>query len=446
MPKPIGSKPVLDRLASAGIGIRDQVGLLDFLSALEGHRFLIRGAISLSSRPVARVFVLDQLPAHTLIGRRVSRYDRVAFIEARISGHLLAQWCRAGSGQIGGIKFEMPKLQDWATWDRQPSRWTYSSGSIRWPVLRGEVNLEQPAVPQNDNNFLIGDRLPTFPALGDAMSYYLYPGEQVPSQGLPTAFITTRIADTRCWIDQMNFAPAHIAIKLRGRYVAGARVELVGPQIRREAKAGVSGRLKIAIPGGVDPQQILVVSRGRAWLDYRYLGRSVQQGQPGVTFEPPDRCTQIAILATQGEQQTVEYKRQLPATDGERAKLARTVVAFANTQGGYLIYGIESDGATGTQVVGVQYSPQVADTLIRIVRDRVIPDPRAEVVNCEVGGKHLVAVIVDARPNRFFAVNTVPPAFYIRRQANTFPATLAEIRELGATLVENPPVPPWGRR
>jgi predicted HTH transcriptional regulator len=150
-------------------------------------------------------------------------------------------------------------------------------------------------------------------------------------------------------------------------------------------------------------------------------------------------------LVTQGEQRTIEYKRQLPTSDGERANLARTVVAFANTEGGHLIYGVESDGAVGTHIRGVQYSPDVADSLVRIVRDRVIPDPGIDVTHCEVDGRHLVAVVVQSRPNRFFALNTTPPQFYVRRQANTFPATLAEIRELAATLVDQSSTRSWRR-
>lgn len=399
----------------------------------------------MSAEPTARAFVLDDLPVQTRIGRRISRYDRAAFIEAEVQGRVFSGWCKRGYGQVGGLRFAMPKLQDSATWERQPSRWTYGSSPIRWPILRGEINFHQQLPPQGDYNFLIQDTLPTFQSYGDAVSHYLFPGERVPPQALPTAFITVRIADTRCWIDQLHFKPASLRITLKGSNASGARVELIGPEIWKEKRVGRSGRVNMAISGGIDPHQIIVVSRGNAWCDYRYLGRSAQEGQPGVTFEPPDPCTRIAILATQGEQLGVEYKRQLPSSDGEREKLARTVVAFANTQGGHLIYGVERDGPNGTQITGVHFSPEVADTLVRIVRDRVIPDPSVEIVHCDVDGKQLVAVIVQGRPKRFFALNTRPPEFYVRRQANTFPATLAEIRELAETMVEQSQAPSWRR-
>src|SRR5437899_1392857 len=136
-----GTESVMDRLATAGIGIRDQVSTADFLSAMADRTFLVRAAISLVSEPIARVIVLDDLPSHNLIGRRVSHYGRVAFIETHIAGEVFTHWCDAGSGQVDGLTFVLPKVQEWATWERQPSHWTYGSGPIPWPVLRGEVNL-----------------------------------------------------------------------------------------------------------------------------------------------------------------------------------------------------------------------------------------------------------------------------------------------------------------
>jgi hypothetical protein len=438
MPNLSATDELFDRLGSAGIGVREQVTSNEFLSALDGHQFLVRGAISLSSESVARVLVLDDLPTQHRIGREISAYSQTAFLEAEVSGETFSRWCIDGIGRVDSLEFQIPQIQQWATWERQPSQAAYGLAPTRWPVLRGEVTQQQQVPARGDYYFLIQDGLPTFSSYADGLSYYLFPGMNVPIQALPSGFIIVRIADTRCWIDRMHFAPAHVSISLKGREVPGAKVQLIGPQSWQEKTAGPSGRVKIALPRGIDPQQMLVVAKGTTWLDYRYLGRSAFESQPGVTFEAPDQCTQIAILATQGEQQLVEYKSQLPATDGERAKLARTVVGFANSQGGHLIYGVDREGAIGTQIVGVHYSADLADTLVRIVRDRVEPDPGVEIVDCEVEGKHLVAVVVRNRPNRFFALNTAPPEFYIRRQANTFPASLAEIRELAATLVERP--------
>ena len=147
----------MDRLGSAGLGIREQVSTLDFLSGLERHRFVVRGAISLSSEPTARAFVLDDLPSQQRIGRKISRYDRVAFIEADVAGRAFGRWCKDGYGQLGDLKFVVPRLNEWATWERQPSLWTYGTGPIEWPLLRGEVNLPQQSPAQGDLEMLNSD-------------------------------------------------------------------------------------------------------------------------------------------------------------------------------------------------------------------------------------------------------------------------------------------------
>src|SRR5712691_5970450 len=104
MPEQFGAQFVLDRLATAGLGIREQVSTAAFLSAIRGHMFLVRAAISLATEPTALVFVLDDLPSSNLIGRRVSHYGRVAVIEAHIAGEALAHWCEAGSGEVDGTR------------------------------------------------------------------------------------------------------------------------------------------------------------------------------------------------------------------------------------------------------------------------------------------------------------------------------------------------------
>ena len=65
--------------------------------------------------------------------------------------------------------------------------------------------------------------------------------------------------------------------------------------------------------------------------------------------------------------------------------------------------------------------------------------------SCQVEGKDLVAVFVPAIADPFFALNTTPPQFYVRRGANNFPATLAEIKELARSAQANSQVGRWRR-
>jgi hypothetical protein len=65
--------------------------------------------------------------------------------------------------------------------------------------------------------------------------------------------------------------------------------------------------------------------------------------------------------------------------------------------------------------------------------------------SCDLDGKTVVAVFVLPTAERFFTLSTTPPQFYVRRGANNFPATLAEIKELAQTIAtEDRTTGRWG--
>lgn len=81
-----------------------------------------------------------------------------------------------------------------------------------------------------------------------------------------------------------------------------------------------------------------------------------------------DRLTSDA--ATEDESQFIEYKRV-----GRLDRALETVVAFANTSGGYIFLGIEdSKKAQGRdRILGIQENPEAVDELDRLIRTRITP-------------------------------------------------------------------------
>lgn len=55
-------------------------------------------------------------------------------------------------------------------------------------------------------------------------------------------------------------------------------------------------------------------------------------------------------LVARGEGQTIEFKRRVPSPD----RLAKEVIAFANSSGGQLLLGVTDDG----RIVGVKDSEE----------------------------------------------------------------------------------------
>ena len=130
-----------------------------------------------------------------------------------------------------------------------------------------------------------------------------------------------------------------------------------------------------------------------------------------------------------------EFKREY--TEGVK----RTIVAFANTDGGTLYIGVEDDGS----VCGV---PDVDATMLQVtnsVREAVRPDVTM-FVECRAelrGGREVVAVRVSrgtARPYYLAGKGIRPAGVFVRHGASTVPASeaaiLRMIRETGGDSFE----------
>ena len=69
-------------------------------------------------------------------------------------------------------------------------------------------------------------------------------------------------------------------------------------------------------------------------------------------------------MIANGENSAVEFKRD----DVSPEKLAREIVAFANTQGGKILLGVEDDGT----ITGLQRS-NTQEWVLNVFRDKVYP-------------------------------------------------------------------------
>ncbi len=69
---------------------------------------------------------------------------------------------------------------------------------------------------------------------------------------------------------------------------------------------------------------------------------------------------QLNNLIFEGEGLTVEFKRKVSSPE----KIARAMIAFANTHGGVLIFGIDDDGS----VVGVDSEKEEIDLIFQAAR------------------------------------------------------------------------------
>ena len=97
-----------------------------------------------------------------------------------------------------------------------------------------------------------------------------------------------------------------------------------------------------------------------------------------------------------GESKNIEYKVSLP---DKSEKYMKTIVAFANTQGGKLIVGVDDKTH---QIVGVKNDVlfQLMDGIANAVSDSCVPQIIPDIEPQTVDGKTVIVVSVEAGKNR----------------------------------------------
>ena len=127
----------------------------------------------------------------------------------------------------------------------------------------------------------------------------------------------------------------------------------------------------------------------------------------------------------------IEYKELDRRTGGLPESTAKEVVAFANTEGGELYFGIRDDGT----VKGVTDPDDVMTRLSNTLRDSIMPDimPFVQVRTIEVEGKDVVRVTVNVgteRPYYLVKAGLKPKGVFVRRGSACIPVNENGIREM----------------
>ena len=129
-----------------------------------------------------------------------------------------------------------------------------------------------------------------------------------------------------------------------------------------------------------------------------------------------------------GESKNIEYKITLP---DKSEKYMKTIIAFANTQGGKLIVGIDDKTH---EIVGVENEIlfQVMDRIANAVSDSCMPQIIPDIEPQTVEGKTVIVVSVEAGKNRPYYLKSKGKenGTYIRVAGTSRQAFPEKIREL----------------
>ena len=94
---------------------------------------------------------------------------------------------------------------------------------------------------------------------------------------------------------------------------------------------------------------------------------------------------EVSRLAAQGEGRFLEFKRKVPRPE----RIAREVIAFANTQGGHLLLGVDDDGT----VVGLRDAGEEEFMLVRAMNSYCEPPVNFDLQRVEIAHRRDVVVV-----------------------------------------------------
>jgi Schlafen, AlbA_2 len=364
-----------------------------------------------------------QTPAWSL-----ADYGRYVFLAGKLSAEDLFQCIRGRRGQLGDYVFSIPEMPPTASWAWFPSHTRYGGvTALRLPHTSYQISPANPSFRGSNSAFLIGDDCPSFSNLDMAAFRLLYDAEWEPGQEMLNTLWLIRVTHTEAWIEHLRLSPSSIAVTIAGSDVKDSRLEVIG-SIGNDLSQRLTeaGTIEWRLPKGLPSRLRLMLSRDGAYLDYRDLKL---HGRPSQDFDSVDieqsanLGEQIQGLVSRGENESVEFKQQISSDKG---KFIKTVAAFANGNGGVILFGVDDDGT----IIGVTGDvSKLKDDVVRMVRDNVVPKPKVRIEDCAIDAKTVLALYVEQGDKHPYGINPAKPVFYIRRGANSFPASQEEIRD-----------------
>lgn len=104
---------------------------------------------------------------------------------------------------------------------------------------------------------------------------------------------------------------------------------------------------------------------------------------------------EIEALILDGENDTTEFKRKFTSPE----KIAREIIAFANSHGGYLLIGVDDDRS----IVGIESEKELRELLLFVQNFYTAPPVQFESAVIEIEGKDILVVYIpesNQKPHR----------------------------------------------
>lgn len=421
-------------------------GQSDLAGAVDALRLCEEGYLRLALEQdagawVARRFLFEASPAAPSASLRCWDYGDVAFLAGPCTGALLTGWL-ASPGNFLDHTFSLPRVHDQVSVQEHASLSRQGIAPLRWPFIQYELRAEPTAgrtlTEFRHQEFLVArNHAPSYRSVRFAINDFFFGIHNDTGYALE---LLVRIARTDAWIEHVHLTPSAMTVSLAGDAIIGCRLELLAPGGEYQSTTvQETSTVELPLPRGLVQHSQLLLSRDGSWRDDRYLDPAYRLDRPDFSWESGDRTSDVEALIAGGETVSVEFKSEVPAGDAARRSAMKTVAAFANADGGILLFGVEDDGA----VVGVPDAAKASDTLGNVVRSWLAPVPAYQLDVVELGARSLVVLTVDRGGEDPCGIRVNDePRYFVRRGATTFAAEPHEVR---AVVLARQPAQTTGR-
>lgn len=135
------------------------------------------------------------------------------------------------------------------------------------------------------------------------------------------------------------------------------------------------------------------------------------------------------LLEQTDETITLDFKREIRlSSDRDKNGFAKDVSAFANTKGGYIVFGKE-DPREGGRIIGIRPETFNSEQMQQIISQKCYPPVRFEAKLIQLDSKWLVLLTIPESPLRPHEIRETR-AVYVRRGSTTDKATIPEIKQM----------------
>lgn len=347
-------------------------------------------------------------------------YGREVFIGGRSSGQDVANWLFSSIGKSQDFAFCIPKLQD-----SVHSRVTTSGSSsvflgVEEPHCITEISILDRSPLSNRD--LVSPKCPSFITLREGAYSLLFdePVKRYESSNLPDS-IRIRWRYEEVWIKEAKIENRKIVVTISGNNPNGVRLEIrAGVQQLIDKKLRTGGEKTFPIPGNISQEILIIVSRRNTILDHKSIDPRYES-----IAKSTDPEGELIRKILDGENEHLEFKQEIPS---DSTKYIKTVAAFANGEGGLILFGVEKD----TTIKGVLGKiDDLKDRITDAICNRMDPTPKFRFENFLLENKGILGLYVEEGDLRPYGIsNDKRLDVYVRRGSTTRFARHHEIREL----------------